>query len=112
MRAGATRTATTQYLLTLGISIQSSTSGTPLMQTSALALNHPELVGGLWELKFDRDPTALDVNGDGLADWTLASGGAFNSASLSSTGWTTSSDALSTSPGNDFNALTIIDVRM
>ena len=112
MRAGPDRAAITQYLLSLSISLRSGTSASPLVQTSTLALNHPEILGGLLELKFDRDPTTVDVNGDGLLDWSLASGTKFDPNSLSGGVWTSSSDKLVSGTGSEFNVATIVDVRM
>jgi len=110
MRAGSSRTATTQYLLSLGLSLASGAG--PVMQTTALALNHPEVLDGLWELKFDRNPTTMDINGDGLGDWSLSPGPTFTMGQLSGGVWTTSSDTLLTEPASDFTGVTVVDLRM
>jgi hypothetical protein len=111
MRMGARASTSTQYLLNVGLAL-AQTANAPLMQTTALMLNHPEILTGLWELKFDRDPTLVDVNGDGAGDWTVSSGGSVTPGQLSGGAWTTSSDTLTTSPASDFPGVVIADARM
>ena len=74
-------------------------------------VNHPELLSTRWELTFNQNPTALDVNGDGLLDWVVDGGGTFNMASLAANSWTTSGTFLDTSPANSFATTTVVDLR-
>ncbi len=101
--------ASTKYLTAMNIALK-LTSASPVIQLTSPALNHPELLTGYWELKFDRDPTTIDVNGDGAGDWT-ASNGSFSMGSISGNVWSTSGVKLSTSPDSNFNAVTVAEVR-
>ncbi len=112
MRSGTRRTASTQYLLSVGVSLGAGASAAPVMQTSAQTLNHPELVSGLWEIAFDRDPTAIDVNGDGTSDWVITSGSGFGGGKLVDKVWTATADTIVSQPDNDFGGVTIVDLRM
>lgn len=101
--------ASAKYLMAMNVSLK-LTATSPAIQLTCPALNHPEMLLGFWELKFDRNPTTVDLNGDGIGDWT-ASGGSFNMSQTSGGVWATSGVKLSTSPDNDFNAVTVADVR-
>ena len=111
IRSTGTQTVNSTYLLSTALSLQLASSA-PVLQATATTLNHPELLSGLWELKFDRNPTTADVNGDGAADWSVVGGGTFDTGTVSGGQWTTSSTSLQTSPGNDFAKTTIVDLRM
>ncbi len=74
-------------------------------------MNHPEELTGYWELKFNSDPTALDVNGDRQPDWVVAGGGTFNTATLSNGVWLANGAGLNSNPGDNFAKLTFIDLR-
>jgi len=110
-RSGPSQYATSKYLLAMTIALRVGGSGNPTIQTMAQALNHPELLSGLWELKFDRSPTGVDVNGDGVFDWAVHGGGNLDPNSMSGGVWTTSAIQLDTAPGCDFANLTVVDVR-
>ncbi len=109
-RAGGTQTVNSNYLTSVGIVLR-MTSTSPTLRTTTPALNHPELLSGKWELKFSQNPTQTDVNGDGAGDWSVDGGGNFNMSTISNSVWQTSSTKLNTSPGNDFDKVTIADVR-
>jgi hypothetical protein len=70
--------------------------------------------GKLWLADFSTDPTALDVNGDGVADWALRDGSSFPTAQLVGGVWSTpsASVALDTQPKQDFTTRVLIHVRM
>jgi hypothetical protein len=110
-RSDSSQYAISKYLAALGIALQTARTDNPTIQRTAQALNHPELLTGLWELKFDKAPTAVDVNGDGSADWGVRGGGSFDAASINQNVWHTSSVCLDTAPGSDFANLTVVDVR-
>ena len=110
-RSTTTQTATSRYLTSLGISLRAGRSGNPAVQTTALCLSHPEMLGAYWELKFNSDPTHLDVNGDDLNDWNVHGGGTFNVATLVNGTWQASGTGLDTQPGDNFSRLTIVDLR-
>lgn len=112
MRAGSSTSATTRFAMSIGVSLGAGPSGGPVLTTTALTLNHPELLRACWELTFERDPTATDANADGVGDWTLDPPGSFDKGRVSDGVWTASSESLSTSPANDFTGITIVDLRM
>jgi hypothetical protein len=98
------------YLTSLGIQLQIASS-TAVIRTSAAMLNHPELLANLWELKFDRAPTAVECNGDGQADWTVEGGGTFDATSLQNCVWTSTGTFLDTSPACNFTTTAVVDLR-
>jgi len=108
---GPTQYAVTQYLLGLRIALKAAAVGREV-KTAVQTLNQPPLLVGLWESDFSSDPTRLDVNGDGAADWGVHGGGPMDMATVSGGVWHTSGAALDTSPVCDFARLTIADVRM
>jgi prepilin-type N-terminal cleavage/methylation domain-containing protein len=110
MRASGTSTATTGYLQTMAIAMTAGNANGPVMQTSVLSANHPEIVDGMWEAKFDRDPTHLDVNGDGTMDWVGSAG--YSATSVSGGVWTSSAESLTTMPASNFAGMTVVDVRL
>lgn len=57
--------------------------------------NAPEAIAALWETDFNADPTALDGNQDGAADWQDA--GTFDTANLADGGWS-ATDTLRSAP--------------
>jgi hypothetical protein len=110
IRSGGTESLNSTYLTSLDISLR-MTSTLPTLRSNVAMLNHPELLSGKWELKFDQNPTATDVNGDGAGDWVVHGGGSFNMATLVGGVWLTSGTQLNTYPGNDFSKTTIVDVK-
>lgn len=110
-RSGMPKSFNSNYLTSMGIGLQISSTSS-ILQTTGVALNHPELLSGKWELKFDQSPTTVDINGDATPDWTVRGGGTFNPSTLVNGIWTTSGTSLDTAPGNDFATTTVIDVRL
>jgi hypothetical protein len=89
--------AFTRVELTLQIGDQSSAlihTGTPLMNEPPDQINR-------WQARFDTDPTSVDDNADGVADWTASS---FDEAELSQGSWQApqSSVELRTASTHDF----------
>jgi len=82
-----------------------------MVTTTAQSLNHPPMASAYWELKFNKDPTTVDVNADQQADWTVAGGGTFNASSLSGGAWQANGAGLNSNPGDNFAKLTIVDLR-
>lgn len=109
-RSNGTLSLNSRYLTSLAIAVR-MTGNAPVLQTTAAMLNHPELLSGKWELKFLKDPTTVDVNGDGLGDWVVNSGATFPMASLVNGTWQTSGTELNTNPGNGWLRKTAVDVR-
>ena len=65
-----------------------------------------------WELNFDRDPTQVDVNGDGKGDWRIRDGSAFDTSQLSGGIWHAPAWVdLDTVPDWPFDVPTSVHVR-
>lgn len=108
-RSDGTLTLNRSYLTAMDIALQ-MTATSPMLHSSAALLNRPELLSAKWELKFDQDPTRIDINGDGQADWGLDGGGGFDMGSIADGGWQTSGLTLRTQPECDFAKTTIVDL--
>ncbi len=69
--------------------------------------------GGIWwELDFETDPAAMDVNSDGIADWHMRDGSLFDVSELVDGAWHTTSDAaLDSAPECNFDVSTSVHVR-
>ena len=111
-----TRTVGTQYVVSKyvtaeTISIRPAKSTNPTVQTTVQTLNHPEMLAAFWELKFNADPTTLDVNGDGTYDWSVRGGGAFSVANLVNLTWQAAGNTLDSQPGDNFARTTVVDLR-
>ncbi len=100
-----------KYLQRRRLIPKSLNSANPAVQATAQTMNHPEILSGFWELKFDKDPTAIDVNGDGTMDWSVHGGGSFNTASLSNCTWQANGAGIDSQPGDDFSRITVADIR-
>jgi len=109
-RSGLPKSFNSNYLTAMGIALQTSSTAATL-QTTGAALNHPELLSGKWELKFDQDPTSVDINGDAINDWIVRGSGAFDTSKLAGGVWTTTGTVLETAPTCDFIRTTIVDLR-
>lgn len=67
----------------------------------------------VWEADFSTDPTGRDGNGDGVDDWIVRNGGTFPEVQLAGGVWQSLPNiALDTQPKDDFDGLTIAEVRM
>lgn len=109
--AGPTQYAVSKYLGALGIGLRAGPSGNPMVTTTVQTLNHPELLSAYWELKFDKDPTTVDVNGDGKPDWAVRGGGSSGLLSLLNGLLQTNGATLDSQPGDNFAQLTVVDLR-
>lgn len=107
---GPARSVTRHYLTGVGVTLTTQGPQDKRLRTTMAALNHPELLRGLWELDFDRNPTTVDLNGDGLGDWAVDSGAAFAVNSLSGGVWQPT-QTIQTQPESDFTGLTTIELR-
>ncbi|HXE53429.1 MAG TPA: prepilin-type N-terminal cleavage/methylation domain-containing protein [Tepidisphaeraceae bacterium] len=110
-RSGPTQYAISRYLSALTIGLRASPSTNPMVTTTAQSLNHPELLSAYWEAKFDQDPTTLDVNADGIPDWSVQGGAKFNLLTLLNDLWQPNGTTLLSQPGNNFQQVTVVDVR-
>jgi hypothetical protein len=86
---------------------------TVTQQATAPLYNHPEMLTGKWELDFTKNPTTVDINGDGASDFVVHGGGSFDTSKLVGGVWkSTGAQQLDTNPGNDFSKPTVIDLKM
>ncbi len=108
--AGAPQTVSRHYLTGITAIVRSGRSDAQRLQTRIPTLNHPELLDGLWSLDFDRPPTGVDVNGDGLGDWGVVGGHQFDAATLAGGLWRPA-QILRSQPDADFATTTTIDLR-
>lgn len=67
----------------------------------------------VWEVDFSADPTALDLDGDSVADWVVRNSASFPRAELDGGVWHASANiALDTQPKDAFDGVTMVEVRM
>jgi len=107
------QTATRQYVTGIRLQLQSGTDAHTRIDTAVHLPNMPELLSVVWELDFNTDPTALNMNGDATNDWSLRSG-SFDPGDLVNGVWIVdgaTSLELDTVPDNSFTDLTTIDLR-
>ena len=105
---GPDQTVYRNYMSRIDIALDVDDAGMPI-DIGASLLNHPQVVSAVWRVDFDHDPTDLDYDGDGSADWVCADGAAFGAGSLSNGRWAVDS-TLETRPYNDFAELTTAEV--
>jgi len=110
IRSSGTQSVNSNYLTSLDIGLQIKATS-PLQRSTAAFLNHPELLSDCWELKFDKNPTAIDVNGDTLSDWVVNGSGSFSMPMMTNGIWQAASAQLNTNPARDFTKTTLVDLR-
>lgn len=98
-------------LARLNVTLQTGIAAHSRVDSSVELANRPEHLANWWRLDFDANPTTLDMNQDGAADWQQLGGGSFNSAHLSGGFWQSSS-FLQSLPANDFTGVTIVEARL
>ncbi len=114
---GPPQTAARQYVTGIHVSLQIGDDVTSRVDTATVMLNTPEVLSAYWELDFDTDPTALDMNGDGTEDWSDEYQEPFDPATLEGGIWYApkrlwgNMPLLSTAPDEDFAELTTVDLR-
>jgi hypothetical protein len=92
------------------LKLQSGGQSFARLDASVPLVNAPEVLASYWRTDFDRNPTTTNGNGDAVADWVLAGGGSFDTATLISGVWY-ANGALETRPLHDFTQTTIVEVR-
>jgi hypothetical protein len=106
---------TRRYATGVRATLRTGARGDSRVVSQIPLLNTPELLMGFWKLDFDGDPRTVDVNYDGVADWSEASGsGLDNVAALSDSVWQASAASnvtLRTQGDADFTGLTTIELR-
>jgi prepilin-type N-terminal cleavage/methylation domain-containing protein len=108
--AGPPQTATYTYITMVPVTLRTGDDDATRVSAAAHLLNTPEVLSGFWELDFTSNPTTLDVNGDGLPDWTQRGGGTFNAGTIANGLWTPAA-TLDTYPDHDFDQLTVATMR-
>ncbi len=108
---GGTQTSSRQHLRRIAIRLAPGGTSLRALHGSAELPTRPPALDAFWELDFTRDPTTVDVNGDGQGDWVVHGGGSFASASLSNGVWHVG-QRLDAQPTHRFNRLTQIHLRM
>jgi hypothetical protein len=106
---GAPQTATRNYVTAVQMAVQTGDVSENRIDTAVRTVNAPEALTAIWETEFERNPTTLDMNGDGCADWAPESG-SFDPSRVSGGIWTANSN-LVTFPDNDFAQLTTVELR-
>ncbi len=81
-----------------------------LLETSVQTLNTPEALTAVWEADFSADPTLIDLNGDGVGDWSANNGAPFDVSQLDN-GIYWADGVLLTAPENDFTQPTTVELR-
>ena len=108
---GAPVIVTRNYFSGVGIRLRTSPDAATQIDTDVQLLNSPELLSALWESRFDRDPTDLDILQDGAADWTRGDAAPLDQSSLIGNYW--KADAtLATAPQHDFSMPTTMQLRV
>jgi hypothetical protein len=105
---GPAQSVTRQYVTAVRLFLQGSTDQGTRVDLAARTLNAPEALSAVWEADFSTDPTALNMNADGVGDWLTHDGTAFNTGTLVSGVWR-ADKILDSNPGNDFTAVTTFD---
>ncbi|MEE8154476.1 MAG: prepilin-type N-terminal cleavage/methylation domain-containing protein [Phycisphaerales bacterium] len=111
-RPGPSQYATCGSLKLVRVTLQAGSPDAPRTQTSIQTLNVPPLLSARWETDFDTDPTAMDVDADGVPDWRTVDGSVFDTTELVGGTWKVgTATELRTYPDNDFVELTVANIR-
>ncbi|MCH8210302.1 MAG: prepilin-type N-terminal cleavage/methylation domain-containing protein [Planctomycetes bacterium] len=111
-RPGPSQYATSGFLKLVRVTLQAGSPDAPRTQTSIQTLNAPALLSARWETDFDTDPTAMDVDADGVPDWRTIDGSVFDTTELGGGTWKVGTTTkLRTYPDNDFVELTVANIR-
>jgi hypothetical protein len=101
---------TRNYVSHVGLVLQSGTQSHARIDARIPLASLPELLSGFWRADFNVNPTTTNANGDAVADWVLAGGATFSTATLINGIWYVNG-ALETRPLNDFVKIPFVDVR-
>lgn len=120
-RQGEPQTSGFDHVTTVGIELASVDDPAAAVRSRVHLRNEPAVLAAAWDLDFQADPEAVDITGDGTADWELQEEEVFGyigddtstgGSGTSGTGKWTVSDPLHSAPLNDFAGLTVVEVRM
>ena len=107
---GPSYDVTRNFVSHVRLVLQSGDLAHARLDASVPLVNVPELLAAYWRADFNANPTATNANGDSVADWALASGGSFDTATLVNGVWY-AAGALETRPPSDFTTTTTVEVR-
>ncbi|MHC4629604.1 MAG: hypothetical protein ACYTDV_21735 [Planctomycetota bacterium] len=95
------------------MTLRAGTDAQTRIDTAAYLPNGPETLFTVWELDFNADPRALDINADGVNDWDQYSG-SFDPSTLINGIWYApdhGTEGICIAPGEDFAELTTVNLR-
>jgi hypothetical protein len=108
---GTTYNVTRNFVTHVRLVLQSGGASHARIDASVPVTNTPEVLSSYWRTDFDRNPTTTNGNGDASADWGLAGGANFDTATLINGVWF-ANGALETRPLHDFTQTTIVEARL
>ncbi len=108
---GSPQVVRRRFLTGIGVSLVVGAEMASRIDTRVALANAPELLAGRWHLDFDRDPTTVDANFDGQADWASPTNSPVATGSLSGGVWR-ADVPLESRPKYDFLTLTTAEVRL
>lgn len=106
----ATVNVTRNFATRVNVTLQTGDAAHSRIDASVPLLNRPELLSAYWRADFDVNPTTIDLTRDGVNDWTMAGGVAFNTGTLVSGFWQ-SNGSLESRPKNNFTNVTTVEAR-
>ncbi len=109
--AGSDRAIQREYVTAVGIDIHpADTKNTWPITTTVRTVNEPEVLAAFWETDFGSDPRHIDINTDGLPDWSTEGISPFNPFPASNGIWR-GRGTLLTNPQTDFSGPVIVEMR-
>ncbi len=111
---GPPQTLTREYVRGIRLTLQAGDDDSTQLDTAVAMLNAPEVLSAVWEYEGDTDPTTLNMNADGVADWHMRSGGSFDPGAIAAGVLEIPGSAnfdLDTVPDNPFTEPTTIEFR-
>jgi hypothetical protein len=107
---GSSYNVTRNFVNNVQLALRTSQQQHARIDANVPLANAPELLSAHWRADFSANPTSQNANGDAVADWALAGGGALADATLINGVWY-ASGALETRPLSDFTSNTIVEAR-
>jgi len=110
LRTSTDRTVERRFVIEAEAALTVADGAKHTARTAARLDNAPEALADYWEADFQADPTQLDANADGVADWRQPSGSLLNLGNLIDT-LLSPTEPLRTQPPSDFSGPTVAEVR-
>ena len=108
----STNTLVRPAITSIDLALQVSGNAATRREVAVRLVNRPQVLSALWETDFKADPTLLDLDADGSADWAVSGGGLFDPTGLMGNGIWSAKGLLETNDGYDFNQPTTVDLRL